>query len=133
MTEMLCQAFRSKGKLNMRNCVFVLGLLLMSGCGGAPPQLAGPVTVDGKVSKGGKPVGGMVINLQPLEEGYEKKIEVKPDGSFTVETHAGKYAYYFTPKSGASKVPAECASLGEANLERTVTVAAGQELVVDLP
>jgi hypothetical protein len=117
----------------MRNCVLALGLIVMIGCGGDPPQLAGPVSVNGKVSSGGKPIGGVVLNLQPLEEGYEKKIEVKPDGTFAVETHAGKYAYYFTPKSGTSKLPTEVASLGQANLERTVTVASGQDLLVDLP
>jgi hypothetical protein len=119
--------------IEMRNCVLVLGLMTLIGCGATAPQLAGPVTVNGKVSSGGKPVGGVVLNLQPLEDGYEKKIEVEPDGTFTVETHAGKYAYYFTPKSGTSKLPTEVASLREANLERTVTVASGQELLVNLP
>lgn len=117
----------------MRNFVLALGLIVLIGCGGDPPQLSGPVSVNGKVSSGGKPVGGVVLNLQPLEEGYEKKIEVKPDGTFAVETHAGKYAYYFTPKSGTSKLPTEVASLGQANLERTVTVASGQELLVSVP
>ena len=117
----------------MRNCVLVLGLMTLIGCGGTAPQLAGPVSVNGKVSSGGKPVGGVILNLQPLEDGYEKKIEVKTDGTFAVETHAGKYAYYFTPKSGTSKLPAEVASLKEASLERTVTVASGQELLVNLP
>lgn len=106
---------------------------MMIGCGGDPPQLDGPISVNGKISSGGKPVGGVVINLQPLENGYEKKIEVKPDGTFTVETHAGKYAYYFSPKSGTKKVPNEFAKLVEANLDRTVTVAAGEELLVNLP
>ena len=117
----------------MRNCILTLGLLVMTGCGGNPPQLAGPVNVNGRVTSGGKPVGGVILNLQPLEDGYEKKIEVKTDGTFAVETHAGKYAYYFTPKSGNRKFPTEVASLREANLERTVTVASGQELLVNLP
>lgn len=119
--------------MKMRICVLAVGLLVTIGCGGNPPQLAGPVSVNGKITSGGKPVGGVVLNLQPLEEGYEKKIEVKPDGTFAVETHAGKYAYYFTPKSGSSKLPTQVASLKEANLERTVTVASGEELLVNLP
>lgn len=117
----------------MRSYVLILGLLVLAGCGGAPPQLDGPISVNGKVTSGGKPVGGVVINLQPLENGYEKKIEVQSDGTFAVETHAGKYAYYFTPKSGGGKLPTEVAKLGEANLERTVTVASGQELLVNVP
>jgi hypothetical protein len=119
--------------MEMRNCVLVLSLMTLIGCGPTAPQLAGPVTVNGKVTSSGKPVGGVLLNLQPLEDGYEKKIEVKPDGTFTVETHAGKYAYYFTPKSGTSKVPTEVASFVEANLERTVSVTAGEELLVNLP
>ncbi len=119
----------------MQRCVMLLGLLTTLGCGGMnPPQLAGPVNVNGKVvTSQGKTVGGFVVNLQPLEEGYEKKVEVKSDGTFTVETHAGKYAYYFTPKSGTGKVPPEVASLAEANLERTVSVASGEELIINLP
>lgn len=99
-----------------------------------PPQLAGPVSVTGKiVASSGKPVGAVSVNLQPLENGYMKTVDVKSDGTFEVETHAGKYAYFFTPKSGTKTVPPQLANLSEANLERTVTVSAGQELVISLP
>ena len=99
-----------------------------------PPPLTGPVSVNGKVvASDGKPVGGMVVNLQPLEQGYSKAVDVKPDGSFTVETHAGKYAYFFAPKTGSKSVPPQVAKFNEANMERTVTVTAGQELAINLP
>ena len=99
-----------------------------------PPQLAGPVSVTGKVvGSDGKPIGGMMLNLQPLEQGYQRVVEVKPEGSFSVETETGKYAYFFTPKSGAKAVPTPVANLVEASLDRSVTVASGQELVITIP
>ena len=118
----------------MRNWILIAGLLMTVGCGMNPPPLAGPVSVTGKVvANDGKPVGGVAVNLQPLENGYMKTVDVKPDGTFEVETHAGKYAYFFTPKTGTKAVPPQVAKLVEANLERTVTVASGQELVINLP
>jgi hypothetical protein len=119
----------------MRNWILIIiGLLMTAGCGMNPPPLAGPVSVTGKVvTNDGKAVGGVAVNLQPLENGYLKTIDVKPDGTFTVETHAGKYAYFFTPKTGTKAVPPQVANLVEANLERTVIVASGQEIVINLP
>ena len=99
-----------------------------------PPPLAGPISVTGKVvANDGKPVGGVSVNLQPLENGYMKTVEVKPDGTFSVETQAGKYAYFFSAKAGTKAVPPQVAKLGEASMERTVKVASGQELVINLP
>jgi len=123
----------------MRNLILMVGTLIcglvfVTGCGVNPPQLAGPVSVNGKVvASDGKAVGGVTLNLQPLEEGYSKTIEVQPDGTFAVETHAGKYAYFFSPKTGTKAVPPQVASLVEANLDRTVSVANGQEIVISLP
>ncbi len=123
----------------MRNLIltvgmFVSGLALVAGCGMNPAPISGPVSATGKVlASDGKAVGGVTLNLQPLEEGYSKAIEVQADGSFTVETQAGKYAYFFTPKTGVKAVPPQVASLVEANLERTVSVSSGQEIVINLP
>lgn len=118
----------------MRLLIMIIVLALTLGCGMNPPPLAGPVSVSGKVVESdGKPVGGVVVNLQPLENGYMKAVEVKSDGTFAVETQGGKYAYFFTPKTGAKAVPPQVAKLAEASLDRTVNVAAGQELVIRLP
>ena len=118
----------------MRNWIMCIGLLVCVGCGMSAPQLAGPVSVTGKVvGSDGKPIGGMLLNVQPLEQGYQRAVEVKPDGTFSVETESGKYAYYFTPKSGAKAVPPSVSSLVEASLDRTVTIASGQELVITVP
>lgn len=123
----------------MRNLIssfgmLLCGLVLFAGCGMNPPQIAGPVSVNGKVvTSGGDAVGGVSLNLQPLEQGYSRTIEVKPDGTFTVETEAGKYAYFFSPKAGAKAVPPQVASLVEASLDRAVTIASGQEAVITVP
>ncbi len=116
----------------MRNLALIAGLLMLVGCGMTPPQLEGPINVSGKVvGSDGKAVGGVTLNLQPLEQGYQKAVEVDASGAFSVETHAGKYAYYFTPKSGAKAVPPTVASLVEASLDRTVSITSG-ELVITI-
>ena len=118
----------------MRSWILVIGLLVTVGCGMNPLPLAGPISVNGKVvASDGKPVGGVSVNLQPLENGYMKTVDVKPDGTFAVETQAGKYAYFFTPKSGTKAVPPQVANLVEANMQRTVNVATGEDLVISLP
>ena len=115
--------------------LLLLGLLVgcVMGCG---PSQATPmgadVSVTGTVTAGGKPVGNVVLNLQPLENGYSKIIPVKADGTFTVETQPGKYAYFFTPKEGTKTVPAPATNFVQASMERTVQVASGQALAIDL-
>jgi hypothetical protein len=84
------------------------------------------------VKAAGKPVGNVVLNLQPLENGYSKIIPVAADGTFTVETQPGKYAYFFTPKEGTKTVPPEAAKYAQASMERTVQVAASSSLDIDL-
>lgn len=123
-----------KGASRMQRWLIVWCLLVLVGCGMNPPPLAGPVSIQGKViGNDGKPVGGMAVNLHPLENGYLKTVDVKPDGSFAVETQAGKYAYYFTPKTGGKSVPSQVANLKEPNMERTVAVTSGQDLLINLP
>ncbi len=56
----------------------------------------------------------------------------KADGTFTVETQPGKYAYFFSPKEGTKTLPAPAASYAQATMERTVQVASGQPLAIDL-
>lgn len=90
------------------------------------------VSVTGAVTASGKPIGNVVLNLQPLENGYSKIIPVKADGTFTVETQPGKYAYFFTPKEGTKTVPAPATNFVQASMERTVQVAAGKSLDIDL-
>jgi len=114
---------------------FLVGVLLAGvGCGVNPPAVETPVSVNGKITApGGKPVGNVTLNLQPLENGYSKEVPVKPDGSFTVEATPGKYAYYFTPKRGAKATPSDLAGYVAPSLERTIVVASEQAVDITLP
>lgn len=113
----------------------LLALLALSATGCGPsqaPALDAPVNVTGTLKASGSPLGNVVLNLQPLENGYSKIIPVKADGTFSVETQAGKYAYFITPKEGTKTVPPAAANFVQASMERTVQVAAGQALDIDL-
>ncbi len=118
----------------LRNLAIVGWLLAgFTGCGPSQaPPLGAPVNVSGTVTASGKPLGNVVLNLQPLENGYSQTIQVKADGTFTVETQPGKYAYFFSPKEGTKTLPAPAASYAQATMERTVQVASGQPLAIDL-
>lgn len=119
----------------MYRVILLIGLLALcvAGCGPSQaPALDTPVSVSGTITSGGKPVGNVVLNLQPLENGYAKIIPVKADGTFTVETHSGKYAYFFTPKEGTKSLPAPASNYAQANMDRTVQVATGKTLDIDL-
>ena len=105
------------------------------GCGGIhPPPIDQAVTVKGQVAaNNGKPITNVALNLQPLESGHLRTVDVKPDGTFTVETQPGKYAYYFTPKAGAKTVPPQVSKARQASMERVVVVAPGQNVDITLP
>ena len=122
--------------MNVQSClaIAVLALVGLGGCGGTSQPLDQPVKATGKVVGGdGKPVGDVTLQLQPLESGFLKTVDVGADGTFSVETQPGKYAYYFAPKSGAKVAPASVSKYTEANMERTVVVAAGQPIEIKLP
>ena len=105
--------------------LFLGGLMTLAGCGSnAPANIDEPIKVTGTVlSKAGVPVGDVALNLQPLETGYARTIEVRRDGTFVVETQPGPYAYFFSPKPGAKRIPSSLANYLQASLERTVVVA----------
>lgn len=118
--------------------VRIFGLIACSaiiGCGsGNAPMMDQPVSVSGRVvDSDGKPIGNVSLTLQPLESGYQKSVDLKADGTFTVEAHPGKYAYYFGPKSGSKSPPANLSKFLEANMDRTVALAPGSSLEIKLP
>jgi len=119
----------------MRTVVGLLLLVVATGCGSMnPPANSEPVKISGQVlGADGKPIGDVTLNLQPLETGFARTIDVASTGSFSVETEPGKYAYFFSPKAKAKTAPPQVADYLQASLDRTVTVVAGQELKVQLP
>ena len=108
-----------------------VAILAMAGCGMSPPSIQEAVRVEGKIlGQDGKPLGGVAVNFQPLQDGYSKTVEVAPNGSFAVETQPGKYAYYFSPKPGAKTAPPKVAKYLQASMDRTVNISQGQELEI---
>ncbi len=96
---------------------------------------AAPVSVSGKVSQGGQPVGGMVMIFQPLGDGHVREFPVQKDGTFNGELISGKYAYYVAKPA----VPAAAQMLRnlppkffEADLSRTVAVESGNQIAIEL-
>ena len=122
----------------MRNATLCLALALTTlGCSGGatPPLRSEPVSVSGKLSKAGQPVGNVVVSFHPLDDGHGRSLAVNPDGTFLGELIAGNYAYYVGP----STAPNSAVALKkidpkyyEPALDRSIAVEAGTELVLAL-
>ncbi|MFM8262583.1 MAG: hypothetical protein ACKN9S_09920 [Pirellula sp.] len=109
--------------------LLVLGLLcLFSGCAYKVEMLSEPVSVSGKLSKSGQPLGNVTLMLQPLERGHPVPLKVGADGSFKGSIIPSKYAYFLMPldEANAAVLDGVDASLKEANMQRTITVEPGQ-------
>jgi hypothetical protein len=92
------------------------------------------VSVAGKLSQAGQPVGNVAVTFQPLDTGHMKSLPVKPDGTFQGELNTGTYAYSIVASSPESQQTLNklAPQYLEPNLERTITVEAGQELQIVL-
>lgn len=113
-------------------CVAIIGL---AGCGGYnPPAIDIPVTVKGRLISNdiNSKLDNVSLNLQPLENGYMKTIDVGSDGTFTVETQPGKYAYFLTPKAAKKPASKIVSQLSEPSMERTLVVASGNEIEIKI-
>ena len=106
------------------------------GCGTSQPGLKGaPVSVTGKVSQAGQPVGNVTVSFHPLDNGHLKSLPVNADGSFQGELISGTYAYAIV----SSAAPESQQALSrvapqylEPDLQRTVTIESGQEVQIVL-
>ena len=109
--------------------------LTVVGCSQPTRLNEAPISVSGKVSQGGQPVGDVQVTFQPLEKGHPGSFPVGADGKFQGELIPGNYAYYVgkspAPKSDAAIKKIDPKYL-EANLTRSVDVAPGQELAIVL-
>jgi hypothetical protein len=114
----------------------LLALVMTSGCGVSAPPMSSTVPITGKLELAeGKPIGGLLLTLFPLEGQHPVYIEVADDGEFKSEAIAGKYAYFVaksTAKNSEQNLKKVDAKLHEADSSRTVLVRAGQELKIVL-
>ncbi len=118
---------------------FSLAICLAAiGCSGKVAMMTEDVPVKGKVSlANGSTVGDVYLQLQPLETGHAKKFKLAQDGTFNGETIPGKYAYYIVPVNDeeAANDPNYQAipeAFRDSDINRTVVVAAGQDLNITL-
>jgi hypothetical protein len=120
----------------MRNLIAFSMVVAAVGCdGSAPGTRAAPVSVTGKVSHAGQPVGNVAVSFQPLDNGHMKSLPVEPDGTFQGELLRGKYAYSIMASSSPDSQQAlskVAPQFREPNLERTVQIEPGQELQIML-
>jgi hypothetical protein len=119
----------------MRNFCALLLVALVVGCGMQPGLKSAPVDITGKVSQKGQPIGDVSVTFQPLDKGHMKSLQVKPDGSFEGSLISGTYAYSITQSTGANATTALAKvdpQYLEANLQRTVTIEPGKEVLIAL-
>lgn len=88
--------------------------------------------VKGKLeTSAGKPIGNVLLTLQPLGDGHPAPLQVSEDGTFQGEIVPGKYAYFIAKspaKDSEKALKLVNAKYYEASMTRTVSVQAGQEL-----
>jgi hypothetical protein len=115
--------------MNQRRFFLLLTcMFLFTGCQYKVAIMNEPVSVSGKLTKGGQPIGNVTLMLQPLETGHMVPMAVGSDGAFKGTVVPGKYAYYLAPSDSGdtSALIGIDASLQEAKMTRTVTVQPGQ-------
>lgn len=115
----------------MRKSLLLLALVAM-GCGPNVSPNPEPTPISGKVTLGGKPVSGVMLNLQPTGPGSLPKIIAVNEGSFQAELNPGKYAYFFSRGPSAETFESIPADYKEASLDREIEVVAGEDLEFDM-
>ena len=108
-------------------------VLVLGGCGYRDPgKTSDPVEITGRVSKGGRPVSDVVLNLQPTGEGTQATLPVK-GGDFRGSITPGKYTYFISEANGR---PSAFASIPEkyreGSLDRQVEIEKGKSLDLTL-
>jgi hypothetical protein len=119
--------------------IAIISLLLLAagavGCSRSAAPRSAPVSVTGKVTRAGQPVGDVVVTFQPMDVGHPGMFPLKADGTFQGDLIAGNYMYYVgkgaTPTSPVALAKID-AKFYEPNLERSIAVAPGEEIVLAL-
>lgn len=107
----------------------VLFLALFAGCQpsldlGTNPD---PVDITGSVSKGGTPLTGLRLNLQPIDNGLPAAIDIK-DGKISAKVTPGKYTWYISGDEKDLVAKGIPESFYAGSMERTVEISGGDTL-----
>lgn len=110
----------------MLRLVLLLLACVISGCAYNVPPMADAVSVAVKATSGGSPVSGVVLVLQPLENGHPAPCKLGADGTYEAKLVPGKYAYFVQKDADDAAFAKINAKFHEADLGRTVTINPGQ-------
>jgi hypothetical protein len=112
----------------LRLVLIVTVLATLVGCGPKIQLNAEPVAFTGKLTKGGGPIGGVTLTLQPVEVGHPVPMTVGPDGSFSGQAVPGKYVYFVSSnEADAAAIDKVDAKYREADMGRAVVVKSDQK------
>ena len=105
--------------------IVFLGLAFLVGCGPRVEIRSEPVSVSGKLTVGGNPLGDVVFHLHPLEGQHPVPFQVGADGSFNGTAIPGKYTYYVSAKdANPGALEKVVAKFRESDLSRSIIIGA---------
>jgi hypothetical protein len=116
---------------------FVVLAAAMIGCGGSVNVGTNlePVPISGTVVQAGKPVSGVLLNLQPTGAGnLPVAVEVK-NGAFQAQAAPGRYTWFFEPSKDTAQAKAIEAipeKYQRGAMDRQIDVASGSTLELKL-
>lgn len=111
--------------------LFLLLALVPLGCGVRVVENPEPVSLSGRVTVGGKPITGVMLNLQTTGKGLPAIIPVI-EGAFEAKVTPGRYAYFITRGPLAESYELIPNEFREATLDRQFDMAAGKTLDVEM-
>jgi hypothetical protein len=107
----------------IRSIFLLLACVVFTGCGPKIEIMTEPMSISGKLTGAGAPVGGVLLTLQPLDTGHPVPLTVGPDGSFSGRAIPGKYTYYVAAtEANATALDKVDAKYKEADLKRTIVI-----------
>lgn len=114
----------------MRTLVLLAGLLVV-GCGVNPGKNPDPVEISGKVTRGGRPITDVVLNLQPTGSGTQAMYPVV-NGEFKGKATPGKYTYYFSQGRNPANFRGIPEKYQSGAMDRQVDISAGASLTLTI-
>ncbi|MDP1563512.1 MAG: hypothetical protein Q8M16_19195 [Pirellulaceae bacterium] len=106
-------------------------LLLLPGCGVTVEPNAAAVDVKFNVSRGGKAVNDLKLNLQALAKGAGAVGDIK-NGVATIHVFPGTYTYYVTAGSTEATLTGIPESMQSGSMDRKIEIVDGSPIDVKL-